>query len=148
MTCHFPVELEDRALWALKSCNFSVDYVGKESQWQLDELEEWRQQAYDNSLIYKARTNKWHDQRLKGSKEFKFGDRVLLYGSHLRLFPGKVKSRWLGSFVVKQVFPYGTVELHHPEKGDFKVNGHRLKHYHENSLEVEERVNMVFFPLE
>ncbi|XP_048229108.1 uncharacterized protein LOC125369877 [Ricinus communis] len=121
-------------------------HTGKERQWQLNELEEWHQQAYGNSLIYKARMKKWHDQRLKGLKKFKVGDRVLLYNSHLRLFPSKLKSRWSGSFVVKQVFPYGTVELHHLEKGDFKVNGHKLKHYHENSLEVEERVNMVFFP--
>eukprot|EP00257_Ricinus_communis_P018584 XP_015577341.1 uncharacterized protein LOC107261592 [Ricinus communis] len=65
-TCHLPVELEHRALWALKLSNFSVDSASKERQWQLDELEEWRQQAYNNSLIYKARMKKWHDQQLKG----------------------------------------------------------------------------------
>ncbi|XP_048229079.1 uncharacterized protein LOC125369849 [Ricinus communis] len=57
----------------------------------------------------------------------------------------KLRSRWSGPFVVKQVFLYGTVELHHPEKGDFKVNGHRLKLYHGNSLEIEQRVDMVLY---
>ena len=54
---------------------------------------------------------------------------MLLYNSRLRLFPGKLKSRWSGPFTVTQVFPYGTVEVTHPEKGTFKVNGHRLKLY-------------------
>eukprot|EP00257_Ricinus_communis_P014284 XP_015571918.1 uncharacterized protein LOC107260901 [Ricinus communis] len=121
------------------------DIWGKERQWQLGELEEWRQQAYENSSIYKAKTKKWHDQRLKGPKEFQSGDRVLLYNSRLRLFPGKLMSRWSVSFVVKQVFSYGTVELHHPEKADFKVNGHRLKVYHGNSLETEQQVNMIMY---
>ncbi|XP_048228968.1 uncharacterized protein LOC125369801 [Ricinus communis] len=57
----------------------------------------------------------------------------------------KLRSRWSGPFMVKQVFPYGTIELHHPKKGDFKVNGHRLKVYHRNSLETEQRVNMILY---
>eukprot|EP00257_Ricinus_communis_P024151 XP_015584298.1 uncharacterized protein LOC107262620 [Ricinus communis] len=130
-------------------CNAQLEKAlkryGKERQWQLSELEEWRQQAYENSSIYKAKTKKWHDQRLKGSKEFHIGDRELLYNSYLCLFPRKLRSRWLGPFVVKQVFPYGTIELHHLEKGNFKVNGHRLKVYHRNTLEIEQRVNMSLY---
>ncbi|XP_048235678.1 uncharacterized protein LOC125371189 [Ricinus communis] len=114
---------------------------GKERQWQLSELDEWRQQAYENSSTYKARTKKWHDQRIREPKEFQVGDRVLLYNSRLRLLPGSCCTRWSGPFRIGQVFPYGVVELHHPEKGNFKVNGHRLKRYHCNSLDSEQRVD-------
>jgi hypothetical protein len=44
-------------------------------------------------------------------KEFHVGDRVLLYHSRLKLFPGKLRSLWMGSFVVSNVFPYGPVEI-------------------------------------
>ncbi|XP_048228900.1 uncharacterized protein LOC125369783 [Ricinus communis] len=67
----------------------------------------------------------------------------MIRGSKLCL--GKLRSQWLGPFMVKQVFPYGTVEFHHPEKGDFKVNGHRLKVYHGNSLETKQWINMILY---
>ncbi|XP_048229068.1 uncharacterized protein LOC125369841 [Ricinus communis] len=133
----------DDALWAFRTVYRTS--TGKQRQWQLNDLDEWHQQAYGNSFIYKEQTKKWHDKRLRGSKEFQVGDRVLLHNSCLRLFPGKLRSCWSGPFMIQQVFPYGTVELHHPNKGSFKMNGHRLKHYHGDSLEVEERVNMLLF---
>nr|GFA19030.1 reverse transcriptase domain-containing protein [Tanacetum cinerariifolium] len=57
------------------------------------------------------------------------GDRVLLFNSLLKIFSGKLKSRWSGPFTISQVLPYGTVELLQPDGPNFKVNGHRLKHY-------------------
>ena len=54
---------------------------------------------------------------------------MLLYNSRLRRFPGKLKSRWSGQFTVTIIFYYGTVEVTHPKKGTFKVNGHLLKLY-------------------
>ncbi|XP_048229000.1 uncharacterized protein LOC125369810 [Ricinus communis] len=144
----------DDALWVLRTAYrtstgftpFRLVYVkdsaGRQRQWPLNELEEWCQEAYENSTIYKAKTKKWHDKRLKGLKEFNIGDSVLLFNSCLRVFPGKLKSHWSGPFIVMQVFLYGAVELHHPEKGNFKVNGQRLKHYLGGSLDMEERVNL------
>ena len=57
---------------------------------------------------------------------------MLLFNSRLKIFPGKLKSRWFGPFVITQVFPYGSVELTHSEKGTFKVNGQRVKPYFED----------------
>ena len=102
-------------------------------------MDEWRIIAYDNSFIYKERAKKYHDAKIQHPKHFNEGDSVLLFNSRLKLFPGKLKSRWSGSFRVKQVFPYGTVELEHPNKGTFKVNGQRLKLYVGDTKIFEER---------
>nr|GEZ12114.1 reverse transcriptase domain-containing protein [Tanacetum cinerariifolium] len=52
----------------------------------------------------------------------------------LKIFSGKLKSRWSGPFTISHVFPYGTVELTQPDGPNFKVNGHRLKHYFREDL--------------
>ncbi|CAL8988217.1 unnamed protein product, partial [Prunus brigantina] len=68
-------------------------------------------------------------------KKFNFDlkEAVLLYDSRLRLFPGKLKSRWVGPFKVLQVFPHGAMEIENLKNGTrFKVNGQRLKPYLEN----------------
>ncbi|GJV07374.1 hypothetical protein Tco_1345030 [Tanacetum coccineum] len=95
---------------------------------QMNELNELRDQAYENSLIYKEKTKRIHDSKIK-NRVFNVGDRVLLFNSRLKIFSGKLKTRWTGPFTVTQVFPYGTVELSQTDGPNFKVNGHRLKHY-------------------
>nr|GEZ71208.1 reverse transcriptase domain-containing protein [Tanacetum cinerariifolium] len=87
-----------------------------------------RDQAYENSLIYKEKTKRLHDSKIK-DRVFNIGHRVLLFNSRLKIFSGKLKSRWSGPFTISHVFPYGTVELSQPDGPNFKVNGHRLKHY-------------------
>ncbi|GJV20499.1 hypothetical protein Tco_1369519 [Tanacetum coccineum] len=94
----------------------------------MNELNELHDQAYENSLIYKEKTKRIHDCKIKNSV-FNVGDRVLLFSSRLKIFSGKLKTRWTGPFTVTQVFPYGTVELSQIDGPNFKVNGHRLKHY-------------------
>ncbi|GJX72792.1 hypothetical protein Tco_0311387 [Tanacetum coccineum] len=84
--------------------------------------------AYKNSLIYKEKTKNIHDAKIKNQK-FHIGDRVLLFNFKLKIFSGKLKSRWSGPFTVAEVFPYGTVVLSQPYGHNFKVNGHRIKHY-------------------
>nr|GEZ88800.1 reverse transcriptase domain-containing protein [Tanacetum cinerariifolium] len=76
-------------------------------------------QAYENSLIYKEKTKKIHDLKIK-SREFHVRDRVLLFNSRLNIFSGKLKSRWSGPFTITKVFPYGTVELSQPNSPNFK----------------------------
>ncbi|GKE53404.1 reverse transcriptase domain-containing protein [Tanacetum coccineum] len=100
--CHLPIKLEHKAYLALKHCNFDLKTVEKKK--------------------------KIHDSKIK-NHVFNVGDRVLLFNSRLKIFSGKLKTRWTGPFTVAQVFPYGTIELSQTYGPNFKVNGHRLKHY-------------------
>nr|GFA36835.1 DNA-directed DNA polymerase [Tanacetum cinerariifolium] len=95
---------------------------------KLNELNKLRDQAYENSLIYKEKTTRIHDSKIK-DRVFNVGDRVLLFNSRLKIFSGKLKTRWSGPFTITQVFSYGTVELSQTDRLNFKMNGHKLKHY-------------------
>ena len=69
-----------------------------------------------------------HDQKIL-RREFKVGEQVLLYNSKLKLFPGKLKSRWSGPYIVITSTPFGAVTLKDESGNEFKVNGQRLKNY-------------------
>ena len=79
-------------MWAIKKLNCDFQAAKERRLLQINELEELRNEAYDNAIIYKEKTKKWHYQRIM-RREFKAGEQVLLYNSRLKLFPGKLKSR-------------------------------------------------------
>nr|GEW54993.1 reverse transcriptase domain-containing protein [Tanacetum cinerariifolium] len=125
----------DDALWA-----FCIAYkipigctpykltAGDHHNLQLNELSELRDQAYENSVIYKERAKKVHDSKIKNCI-FNVGDQVLLFNSRLKIFSGKLKTRWSGPFTITRVYPYGTIELSQPNGLNFMVNGHHVNYF-------------------
>nr|GFA79872.1 reverse transcriptase domain-containing protein [Tanacetum cinerariifolium] len=125
-------------------CNDQFSRV-MEKKLQLNELSELCDQAYENSLIYKERTKKLHDDKIK-NRIFNVGDQVLLFNSRLKIFSGTLKSRWSGPFTIFKIYPYGTAKLIHPDGCNFKVNCHRLKHYHGGDLPPLKIPDVTTFP--
>jgi hypothetical protein len=108
---------------------------------QLCKLEEWRGKAYHNAKLYKEGTKRWHDKRLK-KKEFKLGDKLLLFNSRVKLFGhGKLRSKWEGPYNASS---HGAVTIQNDEGTLFKVNGQRLKVFHDTQL-LEEELDIINF---
>ena len=115
--------------------------MGERRLLQLNELEEIRNEAYKSSRIYKDKVKKWHDMHIV-KKIFKEGDRMLIFNSRLKLFLGKLKSRWLGSSSMILVSPYGAIGLRSDYGQEFKVNGQCLKHYLGERPILEESIQL------
>ena len=85
------MELEHRAMWAIKKLNFDMLVVRSNRRLQISELEELRNDAYESSRIYKAKTKAFHDSHIN-RKSFEPGQKVWLFNSRLKLFSCKLRS--------------------------------------------------------
>ncbi|XP_069154582.1 uncharacterized protein [Solanum lycopersicum] len=70
--------------------------------------------AYESSALYKEKMKKYHDRKIE-KRNFLVGDLVLLFNYRLRLFLGKLKSKWAGPYLITQLFPHGAIELENKE---------------------------------
>jgi hypothetical protein len=125
-TYYLPMDLEFKAHWAIRRWNMDFEATGVKRKIQLSELDEWHERAYHNSKIYKERTKRWHDKRIK-KKEFAPGDKVLVFNFKVKLFGNrKLQNKWEGPFTVIRTSLHGAVTLQTDEDTLFKVNGHCL----------------------
>ncbi|KAI5663529.1 hypothetical protein M9H77_22852 [Catharanthus roseus] len=89
-SCHLPIELEHRVYWAIKALTFDLKQAGSNRKLQLNELDELQNEAYENAKIYKAKTKAFH-YKIISRKSFEPKQKVWLFNSKLRLFPGKLQ---------------------------------------------------------
>ena len=125
-----------------------VKLIGRNHQKQIAKLEEWREKAYHSAKLYKERTKRWQDHRIQ-QKEFKEGDKVLLFNSWVKLFDeGKLRSKWQGPYTVINTSPHGAITIQDNDDNIFKVNSQHLKVFLEPSyntnLEID-RIDLIAF---
>lgn len=121
-----------------------MQQAGMERKLQLQQLEELRLEAYESYRIYKKKTKHFHD-KIISRKEFSIGQQVLLFNSRLKIMVGKLRSKWIGLFIVTNVFLHGAVEIKSAcINKAFKVNGRRLKPFHKSSVSEDATIEELY----
>ncbi|XP_016206397.1 uncharacterized protein LOC107646749 [Arachis ipaensis] len=134
---------KDWAFCATKLLNLDTQAAGEKRFLQLNKLKEFRLEAYENARIYKERVKKWQDKRIAPGI-FEPGQKLLLFNSRLKIFPGKLRSKWTGPYTITRVSPHGHLELlDEVSKEKFTVNGYRVKHYLGGSWNQEGSVHLL-----
>ena len=125
-------------MWEMKKLKMDWNKVADQRLNRLNELDD-QLKAYESSSIYKEKIKKYHDKKIE-KPDFLVGDLVLLFNCRLRLFLGKLKSKWTGPYLITQLFPHGAIELENKEGVRFKVNGQRIKIYLGNAEMMKEMI--------
>ena len=121
-----------------------LNNVGNSRKLQLSELDEIRSDAYESTQICKEKTKAFRDRHIT-KKSFLVGQKVWLFNARLKLFTGKLRSKWTGPYVVTQVSPHGAMEIKNMVGGEpSKVNGHRLKPYVVLESDHKDTVDVVY----
>jgi hypothetical protein len=119
--------------------------AGTKRKIQITEIEEWREKTYHSANLYKERTKRWHDKWIK-TKQFKLGDKLLLFNSRVHLFGhGKLRNKWEDPYLVLHATDHGVVTLQCNDGDIFKANGQRLKLFLEPNLQDFEEVDALNF---
>jgi len=117
--------------------------AGEYRKRQISELKEWRDKAYHSAFIYKERTKRWHDKRLK-PEIFNPGDKVSLFNSRVILFGhGKLCSKWLGSYHVIDTAPHGAITIQDDDGNTYKVKSQCLKLFLDHNKALDEEIDMI-----
>ncbi|XP_042059481.1 uncharacterized protein LOC121803986 [Salvia splendens] len=133
--------MEYRSYWAIKKLNQDFQKAYEERRLFLNEMDEFRMEAYDSSSTYKERMKAYHD-RMISPRELTLGDVVLLHNSRLSLFSRKLKSKWTGPYMIKKIYDSGMVELLAPDGTLFQANGQCVKKYYSSDKVMEEEVTL------
>jgi hypothetical protein len=129
---HFPLPFIDKMLEKLANHSFFC-YL------------EWREKIYHSAKLYKERNKRWHDKRVR-TKQFKPGDKVLLFNSHIRLFGhGKLHSKWEGPYLVLHDVDHSAITLQCNDRDIFKANDQRLKLFLESNSQDFKEVDVLDF---
>ena len=127
--CYLPLELEHKALWAVRELNVDPKLAGEKRLMNLTSLDEWRSEAYESAKMFKEKVKKWYDKRIL-KREFNVGDKVLLYRSPFKFSPGKLLSKWEGPYPIEEVYRSGAIKINNFEGTKPHVgNGQRHNHY-------------------
>nr|XP_016465153.1 PREDICTED: uncharacterized protein LOC107788026 [Nicotiana tabacum] len=109
--------------------NIDIESTGTSRVTELHELDEYHYHTFESTRLYKEMKKMIHDKNIV-ERAFKPGDLVMLYNSRLKLFLGKLKSRWSRPFHVLEIHPMGAVAIESEDGAHkFTVNGQRLKQY-------------------
>ncbi|XP_042044541.1 uncharacterized protein LOC121790370 [Salvia splendens] len=139
--------MEYRSYWAIKKLNQDFQKAGEERRLFLNEMDEFRMEAYDSSSTNKERMKSYHD-RMISPGDLTLGDVVLLHNSRLSLFPGKLKSKWTDPYMIKKIYDSGTVEFLALDGTLFQANGHRVNKYYSSDKGTEKKVALEELPKE
>ena len=122
-----PIEFHIKTFRTIVEVDMNLDEAQQQILFQLNELDETRQEALQRTTLIQEHRTKWHDKYLK-KKIFWQGDWVLLYDNKFKNFKGKLTTHWMGSYKIDTIYDNGSIRIKtiDEQQTPLLVNGHRL----------------------